>query len=58
MPTLLTAGSADNVTPPVSIRPLFDALPGTRSYTELSGQSHAYTVPFLRLAAAWFGLYV
>ncbi|MBI2192984.1 MAG: acetylxylan esterase [Planctomycetes bacterium] len=57
-PVLLTAGALDLSTPPVSIRSLFEALPGTRSYTELSGQAHAYTVPFLRLASAWFTLYV
>lgn len=57
MPVLLTAGSVDTTTPPVSIRPLLDALPGTRSYTEQAGQGHAYTPPFIRLAAAWFGLY-
>ena len=58
MPTLLTAGDIDQVCPKDSIKALFDALPGTRSYTELHGQDHAYTPPFLRLAAAWFGLYV
>jgi len=58
MPTLLTAGAEDDTCPPPSIRSLFDILPGTRSYTELSGQGHAYTVPFLQLARAWFRLYV
>ena len=58
MPVLLTAGSEDGVTPPVSIEPLFAALPGTRSYTYLHGQGHTYTMPFLRLAAAWFRLHV
>lgn len=58
MPVMLTAGTEDTATPVVSIKPLFEALPGTRSYTELAGQTHAYTVPFLRLAEAWFGMYV
>jgi len=58
MPTLLTAGSLDIVCPPVSVNSLFEALPGTRSYTYLSGQDHAYTVPFLHLAKAWFKIYV
>lgn len=58
MPVLLTAGTKDASTPPASIRSLFEALRGTRSYTELAGQGHAYTVPFLRLAASWFTLYV
>lgn len=58
MPVLLTAGSIDQVTPKDSIQTLFAALPATRSYTELEGQDHAYTAPFLRLAQAWFGLYV
>ena len=54
MPALLTAGNTDDVTPPVSIESLFEVLPGTKSYTLLAGQGHAYTMPFLRLAAAWF----
>ena len=58
LPVLLTAGSEDPVTPPVSIEGLFDVLPGTRSYTYLKGQGHAYTMPLLRLATAWFGMYV
>jgi len=58
MPVLLTAGSIDEVTPKDSIIALFDRLPGTRSFTEFAGQGHAYTVPFLPLATAWFGLYV
>ena len=58
MPTLLTAGGEDEVCPPASIRSLFERLPGTRSYTELAGQGHAYTVAFLSLARAWLSLYV
>jgi cephalosporin-C deacetylase-like acetyl esterase len=58
MPVLLTAGLADPTCPPHTIRSLFDVLPGTRSYTELAGQGHAYTTPFLHLARAWFRLYV
>jgi cephalosporin-C deacetylase-like acetyl esterase len=58
MPVLLTAGSRDTVTPKDSIQSLFECLPATRSYTELAGQEHNYTIPFLPLAAAWFGLYV
>ncbi|MDP6125398.1 MAG: acetylxylan esterase [Candidatus Latescibacteria bacterium] len=58
MPVLLTAGSEDEVTPPVSVESLFDQLPGTRSYTLLAGQDHTYTMPFIHLASAWFKLYV
>lgn len=58
MPTLLTAGSLDSTCPPVTVESLFKALPGTRSYTYLSGQGHGYTVPFLRLARTWFKLFV
>jgi cephalosporin-C deacetylase-like acetyl esterase len=58
MPVLLTAGALDEACPPASIRALFDKLPGTRSYTELARQGHAYTTPFLHLARAWFRLYV
>jgi cephalosporin-C deacetylase-like acetyl esterase len=58
LPVLLTAGGADAVCPPCSIKALFDVLPGTRSYTELTDQTHTYTVPFLALARAWFGLHV
>jgi len=58
MPVLLVAGAEDRTCTPASIRTLFGALPGTRSYTELAGQGHAYTTPFLHLARAWFGLYV
>jgi len=58
MPVLLTAGGNDATCPPASIRSLFDALSGTRSYTELSGEGHGYTMHFLHLAAAWFRLYV
>ena len=58
MPVLLTAGEADTVTPPASIEALFADLPGTRSYTNLAGQAHGYTAPFLRLAQAWFGCWV
>ncbi len=57
-PSLLTAGTDDTVTPPVSIESLFALLPGTKSYTLLDGQGHAYTAPFLRLAAAWFHTWV
>jgi pimeloyl-ACP methyl ester carboxylesterase len=58
MPVLLTAGSVDGTTPKETIRSLFDRLPGTRSFTEIAGQGHAYTVPFIPLATAWFGMYV
>lgn len=58
IPTLLTAGSLDTATPPVSVSSLFEILPGTRSYTLIAGQGHGYTTPFLRLAKAWFQLYV
>ena len=58
VPTLLTAGDEDTVTPAVSIESLFEALPGTRSYTLLSGHGHGYTAPFIALARAWFKLYV
>ena len=58
MPTLLTAGQKDPACPPPSVWSLFEMLPGTRSYTEMSGQAHAYTTPFLHLARAWFRLYV
>ena len=58
VPTLLTAGGEDTSCPPPSIQALFNELPGTKSFTYISGQTHAYTVPFLRLASAWFSLYV
>lgn len=58
LPVLLTAGSDDHTCPAETVRALFERLPGTRSYTELHGQGHAYTLPFLHLAAAWFRLYV
>ncbi len=58
MPVLLTAGADDETCPPAHILSLFERLPGTRSYTELAGQGHAYTQPFLHLARAWFRLYV
>jgi pimeloyl-ACP methyl ester carboxylesterase len=58
MPVLLTAGTEDGSCPAPTIRSLFEKLPGTRSYTELAGQGHGYTTPFLHLARAWFRLYV
>jgi len=58
MPTLLTAGGADGVCPPYTIEPLFEALPGTRSFTLMANERHGYTVPFGHLSAAWFRLYV
>jgi cephalosporin-C deacetylase-like acetyl esterase len=58
MPVLLTAGAEDEVCPVNTIRSLFEKLPATRSYTELAGQGHAYTQPFLHLARAWFRLHV
>jgi pimeloyl-ACP methyl ester carboxylesterase len=58
MPTLLVAGGADKTCPPDGILSMFEALPGTRSFTEVAGQGHAYTTPFLHLARAWFRLYV
>jgi cephalosporin-C deacetylase-like acetyl esterase len=58
MPVLLTAGLEDEACPVDQIRALFEELPGTRSFTELAGQAHAYTQPFLHLARAWFRLYV
>jgi len=58
MPVLLTAGQQDATCPPVSIKSLFDALPGTRSYSEIAGLAHGYTTPFLHLIMAWFRLFV
>jgi cephalosporin-C deacetylase-like acetyl esterase len=58
MPTLLTSGGADTVCPAPTIEALFAALPGTRSYTEISGQVHGYNQPFVQLAAAWFRSFV
>lgn len=57
-PVLLTAGTADDATPPASVHSLFDRLPATRSYTELAGQAHGYTAQFLTLATSWFRLYL
>ena len=54
MPVLLLSGLEDTVCPPESIMALFDALPGTRSLTEVEGQAHCYTLPFLPMARAWF----
>ncbi len=58
LPVLLTAGGADDICPPTSIRALFAQLPGTRSYTEIAGLIHSYNAPFIRLALAWFGFYL
>ena len=58
MPTLLLAGADDQSCPAATIRSLFDVLPGTRSYTEVEDQGHAYTTPFLHMARAWFRLHV
>jgi cephalosporin-C deacetylase-like acetyl esterase len=58
MPVMLTAGSEDTATPAVSIQHLFEKLPGTRSYTVLSNQWHAYTTPFIFMAGSWFQYYV
>lgn len=58
MPTLLVGATEDDTTPAGTVRALFERLSGTRSYTELAGQEHSYTVPFLHLAASWFRLYV
>ncbi len=58
IPTLLTAGAVDEVCPPATIRSLFDLLPAGRAYVELADQAHGYTVPFISLAKAWFGVYV
>jgi cephalosporin-C deacetylase-like acetyl esterase len=58
MPVLLTAAAEDATCPPPTIRSLFDTLPGTRSYTEIAKQGHAYTMHFLHLAEAWFRLFV
>jgi cephalosporin-C deacetylase-like acetyl esterase len=55
MPTLLTAGGIDTTCPPPTIRALFAALPGTRSYTEIAEQGHGYNQYFVQLARAWFG---
>jgi cephalosporin-C deacetylase-like acetyl esterase len=54
MPVLLTAGTQDQACPPDTIRSLFEVLPGSRGYVELAGQGHAYTMPFIHLARAWF----
>lgn len=54
LPVLLTGAALDDNTPAASIRSLFDRLPGTRSYTDIAGQEHAYTPLFLPLARAWF----
>ncbi len=58
MPVLLTVGAQDAACPAQSVEALFDHLPGTRSYTNIAGQGHAYTPAFLHLARAWFRLYV
>jgi len=58
MPTLVLAGADDTACTAEKIRTLFDRLPGTRSYTVVAGQKHAYTTPFLHMARAWFRLYV
>lgn len=57
MPVLLTAGELDEITPQDTIASLFEALPGTRSYTLLKGTGHRYTREFSHLAAAWFRMY-
>jgi cephalosporin-C deacetylase-like acetyl esterase len=57
-PTMLTAGRADPVCPADTIIALYDRLPHTRSLTDIAGQIHEYTQPFLHLAMAWFRLYL
>lgn len=58
MPVLLTAAGEDETCLPETIRSLFDALPGTRSYTEIAGIDHGYTKQFLHLTRAWVRLHV
>ena len=58
LPVLLHAETTDTVCPPATIRALFEALPGTRSYTETAGLEHAHNPQFVQLALAWFRSYV
>jgi len=57
-PVLLTAGERDLSCPVDSIQALYDRLPSARSITVLAGVEHGYTFGFLRLAHAWFDLYL
>ena len=57
MPTLLTAGGADETCRAEGIEMLFHRLPSTRGYCLLDGHPHSYSQPFGALALAWFRLY-
>ncbi len=56
-PVLLTSGTKDEVCPPETIGALFQALPGTKSYTSFKNLAHSYSSEFIPLASAWFRLY-
>ena len=56
-PTLLTAGTLDEVCPLDTIETLYERLPGTRSLTAFDGLGHRYSREFIPLVAAWARLY-
>lgn len=57
-PVLLTAGGSDKTCPVDTIEALYRKLPATRSITVYEGMLHGHTFGFLRLAHAWFDLYL
>lgn len=57
MPVLLTAGGADTLCRQETIRSLFDALTGMKSFMLIKDEPHRYTQPFLYMAAAWFRMF-
>ncbi len=57
IPTLLTAGSLDEVCPLDTIESLYHRLPASRSLNVFEGMGHRYSREFIALVTAWARLY-
>jgi cephalosporin-C deacetylase-like acetyl esterase len=56
-PVLLTSGGKDETCPPETVKDLFDALGGTKSYTHFDYLPHGYSREFLAMVKAWFMMF-
>jgi len=57
-PVLLTAGAADAVCPPETVKSLYDKLGDiTKAFVMLKDEPHGYTSQFMPLCEAWLRLY-
>jgi cephalosporin-C deacetylase len=57
-PVFMSLGGTDPIAPGVSVRSLFDRIPGVKTLLEVPGMGHERSTLFRHLARNWFGFFL